>query len=331
MPASLFVQIASYRDTECQWTVKDLFEKAAFPERITVGICWQYDPARDSACFVEPSPRPKQTKVIAVPLSETEGVCWARARTQELFTDQDYVLMIDSHMRFIQGWDSALIDELSSCESAKSFLSTYPPSYLPPNLLEVDCPAIVMRAKPFNEEGDVRFDGEVLPRHPERPLRGAFLAAGLIFAPGLFVRDVPYDPYMYFDNEEVTLAARAFTHGWDVYSPTRPLVYHYYYNTEGKHKRALHWDDYQDWVKLRDRSRERYHYMLCGVTPKNTDALTDYEKYQLGTVRSLADYEVFCGIDFKNRTVSDRALRSEFISNIDRYRNPNKPTPTPIA
>ena len=38
----IFVSIASFRDSETQYTVKDLFENALFPERIFVGICWQY-------------------------------------------------------------------------------------------------------------------------------------------------------------------------------------------------------------------------------------------------------------------------------------------------
>ena len=35
---TIFVQIASYRDPELQWTLKDLFEKAKRPENIFVGI-----------------------------------------------------------------------------------------------------------------------------------------------------------------------------------------------------------------------------------------------------------------------------------------------------
>ena len=47
----IFVQIASYRDPDCQNTVKDLFEKAAHPERIFVGICWQFIKGEDDDCF----------------------------------------------------------------------------------------------------------------------------------------------------------------------------------------------------------------------------------------------------------------------------------------
>ena len=106
---TIFVQIASYRDPECQWTVKNLFEKAKFPERIFAGICWQFDEEHDGDCFVEPSPRPEQTRVVNVSAYDSQGVCWARHVAQTLYEGEDYVLMIDSHMRFIDDWDEALI------------------------------------------------------------------------------------------------------------------------------------------------------------------------------------------------------------------------------
>ena len=59
----IFVQIASYRDRECQWTVKDLFEKARHPDRVFVGICWQTFPDLDEDCF-EVETRPEQVRTL---------------------------------------------------------------------------------------------------------------------------------------------------------------------------------------------------------------------------------------------------------------------------
>lgn len=321
---TIFVQIASYRDPECQWTVKDLFEKAQHPERITVGICWQRDPEKDKECFLIPSPRPAQTKCIFALPQESGGVCWARARTQTLFEDQDYVLMIDSHMRFIPNWDTELIAELKRCASPKSFLSTYPPSYTPPHNLEPNPKPIVMRAKDFNEQGDIRFEGEVLSLVPGRPLRGAFLAAGLLFAPGKFVREVPYDPFMYFNQEEMTLAVRAFTRGWDVYAPTKAFIYHYY-NDKVDESRALHWRDRQDWVQFQTVSRQRFEFLLAGRPAQDPNALKDIERFGLGSVRSLKDFEEFSGIDFRNKISSEKARRAGFIEGLDHYRASPQP------
>ena len=44
----VFVSIAAFRDEECQWTLRDLFIKAAHPERVFVGVVWQIEPAADA-------------------------------------------------------------------------------------------------------------------------------------------------------------------------------------------------------------------------------------------------------------------------------------------
>ena len=39
----------------------------------------------------------------------SEGPCWARARIQETFNNEDFYLQIDSHMQFEKNWDTYLI------------------------------------------------------------------------------------------------------------------------------------------------------------------------------------------------------------------------------
>ena len=305
----IFVQISAYRDSECQWTVKDLFEKAEHPDRVSVGLCLQFDPVEDAHCVEIPNPRPDQTRTINILPTDASGVCWARAQTQSLYGDEDYTLMIDSHMRFIEGWDTALIEELERCDSAKPVLTTYPPSYTPPDNLEENPRPSIMTAKPFNEHGQLRFKAHLLDKAPEKPLRGAFIAAGFVFTRGTFVREVPYDPYLYFANEEVCMAARAFTHGWDVFSPTRSFVYHYYYRPSETEKRTLHWDDNTNWQDLTRRSLDRFRYLLCRKSEDiHPEALREIEKYGLGAARSLGEYEAFCGINFADQTLEEKAL-----------------------
>jgi hypothetical protein len=40
--------IASFRDPETQWTLRDVFKQAAAPERVTVGVVWQVDKEQDA-------------------------------------------------------------------------------------------------------------------------------------------------------------------------------------------------------------------------------------------------------------------------------------------
>jgi hypothetical protein len=306
---SIFVQIASYRDPECQWTVRDLFEKAEHPERVFVGQCLQVHPVEDAHCAEIPSPRPDQTRTITVLPTESLGVCWARAQCQALYRDEDHVLMIDSHTRFIEGWDSALIAELNLCPSEKPLLSTYPPAYTPPHDLQENPKLSTMIVKPLDERKRIRFRAQILTYVPEHPLPGAFIAAGFIFTHGAFIREVPYDPWLYFRNEEVCLAARAYTHGWDVFSPSKTFIYHYYYVPSETEKRSLHWDDNVNWQELTRQSEDRYRYLLCHQTKNiSASALQDIEKYGLGNTRSLEQYETFCGINFASQSFEAKAL-----------------------
>ena len=56
------------------------------------------------------------------------------------------------------------------------------------------------------------------------PGKSRLLAAGLVFARGAFLREVPMDPQVYFQGEEVSLAIRAYTHGYNLYHPTENVT-----------------------------------------------------------------------------------------------------------
>ena len=49
------------------------YSQAAHPERIFVGICWQYHFEEDADCFVEPYPRPQQVREIRLNWTEAKG------------------------------------------------------------------------------------------------------------------------------------------------------------------------------------------------------------------------------------------------------------------
>jgi hypothetical protein len=46
------------------------------------------------------------------------------------------------------------------------------------------------------------------------PQPSAFFSAHFVFVRSAWLRDVPYDPQMYFDGEEDSLALRSWTNGW---------------------------------------------------------------------------------------------------------------------
>jgi len=316
----IFVQIASYRDPECQWTLKDLFEKAKHPERLFVGLCLQYDPQQDQHCFQITPPRQEQTRLLPFHWREGRGACWARHHLQRLWQGEEYVLAIDSHMRFEQDWDETLIRMLNECPSEKPLLTAYGSRYTPPNNLETNFPTNVLIAKPYTDFGDIRVTPIPLRNELPQHTRGAFVSANFHFARSSFITDVPYDPDLYFDEEEVSLSARAYTHGYDVYHPTRVVVYHLYRDADNTPtKRTLHWADEQEWQTLRARARMRMDHLMGSQVIKDPFVLRDIEKYGMGTVRSLDQFAEFCGVDFKRKIATERCVMAQFIEGIEQH------------
>lgn len=296
--ATIFVSIASYRDPDCKNTVQDLLSKAAHAARVIIGVCLQVVPGDDDDCLLSQAQQlyDGQIRVMHVHASESRGACWARHQVQSLFRDEDYYLQVDSHMRFVQDWDLHLLDMLEQCPTEKAVLSTYPLSFTPPDTFAADG-IVTIHPKSFNDDGILaqRSTLASMKHAPETPAPVYLIGAGLIFARGKLVREVPYDPYLYFEGEEISLAVRFWTHGWDIFTPNQVVAWHDYGKRPG---RSRHWKDQTDWGALNSRSLARIAHMLGVKQSARTEYLQDIAEYGLGTQRSLAQYEAASGIDF---------------------------------
>lgn len=305
MSGNIFVSVAAYRDPDCVNTLQSLFATAHDPDRLRVGLCWQALPGADDELYPVRD-RKDQCAVLAVDARESRGASWARSRIESLWDGEDYLFQIDSHMRFVPNWDFELRSMLTKCESEKPVLTTYPHKYLdgyPETTQELATSFYpTMYAEKFDDDGVLLCNGygTLISDAPERPARNPFFGAGFVFAAASLIEEVPYDPYLYFFGEEVTRAARLFTHGWDIFTPNAVLANHDY---ERRPERALHWDDHQDWSDLDRRSRARLRHLLRMEESEEPEVLIDIDRYGLGAVRSLVEYENFAGIDLRTRTI----------------------------
>jgi len=118
-----------------------------------------------------------------------------------------------------------------------------------------------------------------------RPAPSDFLAAGQIFTYGRFCEEVEYDPELYYAGEEISLSARAYTHGYDFYCPHEDLLWHFY-----QHSMPVHSADHYD--NQNDAAIARLHTLFIEDHSK-------LGKHGFGDIRSLADYEKVTGLDFK--------------------------------
>jgi hypothetical protein len=296
----IFVAIAAYRDPECQPTVRDLFAKARYPDQINVGVFLQAA-ADEGLEFSHPRLRLRRVHHL-----DSKGACWARSQAFTLYDGEDYVLQIDSHMRFVQHWDEKFINMLAACRVAKPILSHYPPAYEPPENLVGGFETGTLGAKEFDGMGLLTIQGLMLNPKPRFPRPSAFVAGGVIFGDARWIKEVPYDPYLYFWGEEQSLSVRLWTNGWDIFAPNEPIVWHRYARPD-----PYHWHDNTTHEKLNTRSLHRVRH-LFKIAPAPEDALIDFERYSLGTARTLAEYEAFVGVNYAQRVIEDRAKAADF-------------------
>lgn len=302
---TIFVQIASYRDPELLKTLKGMFENAKYPENINVGIAWQHSPD-DAWDTLDEYKNDSRLRIIDIPHKESKGVCWARHAVQQLYEGETYTLQIDSHHRFEKNWDQTLISMLVDLQKEgykKPLITAYIPSFDPEN----DPAARIrepwkMNFDRFIPEGAVFF----LPAsfdsfdNKDRPMRARFYSAHFAFTVGEFATEVKHNPNYYFHGEEISIAVRAFTHGYDLFHPHKVVCWHEY-TRKGRTKQ---WDDDKEWV-ARNNTSHLLNRQLFGM---DGEEMKDMGEYGFGTERTLHDYEKYSGLSFKNRAIQQETL-----------------------
>lgn len=305
----IFVSIASYRDKQLVPTIKDLLEKSSYPENLNFGICWQHDKEENDLYEYK---NDKRFKIIDIDYTKSLGACWARSEVQSLYENQDYYFQLDSHHRFVDAWDEKLINMLLSLEkvSKKPIITAYC------SVLDINkCnnlknePLKIVGYEEFSSDGNLMLKPHFIENHEKikSPIPARFISGHFIFTRGNWIKECPYDPNLYFHGEEVSLSIRSFTNGYDLYHPDYTICWHEYIRAGNK----KHWDDHKSddnlsWWKLDQKAKKRLRKLLM-----QEDNEENLERYNIGNKRSFHDYELYTGIDFRNKKVGARAKRGE--------------------
>ena len=317
----IFVQIAAYRDPELVKTIHNMLDKAEQPENITFGICWQHNKEDDFDQEMYDLQMDDRFRVIDVPNSISHGTCWARHTIQHLYCEEEFTLAIDSHHRFVDNWDAELKSMYYYMQDKgheKPLFTGYVTSYKPwlegkdgtdnysfENGFEVDPWKMIIDR--FIPEGAIFFlPTSMYKEELIEPIPSRFYSAHFCFTTGLMCREVPHDPHYYFHGEEISIAARAYTHGYDLFHPHKIIVYHEYTRKGRPH----HWDDNNkdsgrkhDWWEVNDMCHRR-NRILFGMDGEDPNQINFGDEYGWGKVRTLEDYEAYSGINFKLRAIS---------------------------
>ena len=313
---TIFIQVASYRDQEMYPTIKDCIEKATYPERLRFGVCWQHAPEDDWDSLHEYLTDPRFT-VQDVHWTESKGLGWARHRTQLMWKGETYTLQIDSHHRFIQGWDEELITMYKQTlenGSTKSIIGSYAAPYTPGEPL-VNPGPYKMVGTAFSNYGTILFYPQPITDYQNwnKPIPARFVSGHFFFTIGEHCREYKYDPEIYFAGDEISLSIRSYTMGYDLYHPHKVVLWHEYIRSKSK----KHWDDFDATSKNKGKVKDAWHELDL-VSKKRLrqmlqeeDNDMDLGEYTLGSVRTHADFERYAGISFRHRKLHPATLRGD--------------------
>jgi len=307
MTGSIFIGIACFKDYELRHTILDCINKAANPNKLYFGVCYQFDNSNENTSMyaIDDLINQYNIKVEKYDWTESKGGCWARWRTQQFYNNETYSLQFDSHTRFIKNWDEILIKEFTNLRklSPNPIISFLPPSYMRDDDNGIDYhfdrlhDLQVLNIPTFRE-----LTAQYWPVYGgyvnEKPTGGvnknvALLYGGFIFSWGKWVKEIEQDPNHYYTGEEFALALRSFTSGYDIFLPTQTLAWHRAHPKTP----AKHYNSFDD--------NNIYHNLAMERLKMLVEQEGDLGKYNIGNKRTLQDYEKFAGINFKTLEVKN--------------------------
>lgn len=231
----LFLSIVSFCDSQLLPTIKDALLQAKSPHNITFSIFEQDIKSNQQEIMDLISSFDAKLIYKYCTVEETQGVVWARHHAaKSLNSDEhDYYLQIDSHTRFSMHYDSFLINSHQhALDYWGPFVWTaYCPGYQIINgeyvlddselqstfaIVHKEFPSILVGCvRPYNHKN---LYGET-----------AFQVSGhFLFGPAQIFVDIPFDPFLYWEGEESTYAARLYAQGIKTISPPKVYLWHKY-------------------------------------------------------------------------------------------------------
>ena len=154
------------------------------------------------------------------------------------------------------------------------------------------------------------IESNILLAQNGEPQPTAFFSAHSVFVDSQWLRDVPYDPKMYFDGEEDSLALRSYTHGYDLYYPTTHIVFHLYHRAKSK----KHWDDHPAlFTDLTHKTIARLNELI--ESEGGPDGSRHMGKYGLGRERTITQYQDWSGVDYTRMWLKTGSRYGEITGN----------------
>ncbi|KAJ3024778.1 UNVERIFIED_CONTAM: hypothetical protein HDU68_007790 [Siphonaria sp. JEL0065] len=307
-PRTIFVSVASYRDSACTPTLSSIYSQARFPGNVYVGVCQQNTSVDPDCSNTYAGNFSQNIRTIRIPNTDAKGPTYARYLCASLYNNEQYFLQLDSHTLLVKDWDQKcmdMIDDLKHKGYTLPMLSYYPrtlddiKTY---KALDIQQARTVPRICQsfFNDRGMISFKASEFQNTQGQMYETPFIAAGFFFCEAGFLNTVPFDPTLdfIFVGEEILHSVRFWTSGYNIFTPRENIAFHQY--TRANEPKI--WTDnpgYSDLIAF----KKIKQILGIAVNPKTEGPVPPpldpqyLSRYGVGKTRSLAAYYKFAGID----------------------------------
>jgi len=304
--------------------VSSAYTNAEHPERIFFGVYQQNDPGvKSQECinfdcnkYEDLCSRKEQISIKRVSTQGAMGPVYARYMADQLYSEpRDFIIMMDSHLVFRTNWDTEVIKMWKRIKNEYAIITHYPweADDLESRANCQDDPSCLSWT--YHVCGSI-FEAMNMPRNANgchidnvtKPILTPFFCGGFSFARSHLRDNVQWDPYLkyVFWGEEFGFGSRAWTHGYDFYSPDKDIVGHYYglgKDDEPKRKSPYNSDSAEKQrTKIAGEKRIQYLWNVLPEEQESQAELAEISKYGMGDKRTLQQFWDFAGMDVQKQS-----------------------------
>lgn len=318
---TIFVLLTPYRNPKaCQTTLESLLEYARHPERIRVGIVDQRG-QDDDPCMLECEEVPNSSGLcqhkdrihtFELDADLASGPTLSSHLGHRLYRGEYYALELEADrypgggIDMIHHWDSDLIQQWERTGNEMAVLS----HYLHREILRTQGKRAATCGIQFNGDDStyayhLQLTSQPLIPLSEYPTLQPFLGRPFVFARGHFVVNVPSMVFpLLYQGDEILRAVRAFTWGYDFYTPQHNLAYYRENIFRQRPWPATFWENQGRYPENTQRLSQKRAMEIIQLDPSAKHLMdSKVDEYALGTVRTPDLFYQSLGIDRQHGTV----------------------------
>lgn len=224
----LLISVVNYCDPEFYNTVKSLWDKAVYKDRLFFSLVSE-DKKEFDFSFIPDD----QIRYLKYDISQYRGgLGWARNLATDIDINYDFFVQFDSHTYASYGWDAmAYLRYKKISENDNKFIICYAPAgyeILPNGDIDFRSGNIISKYAKYYDQliPGFKFPGYEELIHDQEVI-SYWATCCYLFAPKAWVDEVGISKVESFNTEEFCLSLRTFAAGWRIYSiGTRDTFHH---------------------------------------------------------------------------------------------------------